>query len=312
MTTPSRRTARTAPTASSGPAARRMLRREIPSTAAVLADAQDFAAMRRYRTFPFDDHTAYLQQMEALLRSLTAQGIHTTVALFDPVAYETYCTDTDLDPDRPDSRSRYTAEVACTGATLPYTGESLSRLLPVLIDEAERQAMWDRATALLARTGACADCGEDLARAAFARASRAVTGLLDALGDGTHHLVCSVPASGTPLLAVLHADSRDDGRLELSEAATLVFCTVLAAGVALRSPGGIVSRTAETAGRDTVRGWVLRDAWLHPLSAAEVFTAYCTDADTGEPVPPEPGVDYHAGLALPDPPPTDGHDHSHH
>ncbi|MFH8348898.1 hypothetical protein [Streptomyces sp. NPDC018045] len=310
MTTPSRRTTHTAP---SGPAAaRRMLRREIPSTAAVLADAQDFAAMRRYRTFPFDDHTAYLQQMETLLRSLTAQGIHTTVALFDPVAYETFCTDTDLDPDRPDSRSRYTAELACTGATLPYTGEALSRLLPALIDEAERQATWDRATALLARTGACADCGEDLARAAFARASRAVTSLLDTLGDGTHHLVCSVPASGAPLLAVLRADSRDDGRLELSEAATLVFCTVLAVGVALRSPGGIVSRTAEAAGRDTVRGWALRDAWLHPLSAAEVFTAYCTDADTGEPVPPEPGVDYHPGLALPDPPPTDGQDHTHH
>ncbi|MFD7667416.1 hypothetical protein [Streptomyces sp. NPDC059788] len=309
MATPSRRTAHTDPGNST--AARRMLRREVPSTAAVLADAQDFAAMRRYRTFPFDDHTAYLQQMETLLRSLTAQGIHTTVALFDPVAYETFCTDTDLDPDRPDSRSRYTAEVACTGATLPYMGEALTRLLPVLIDEAERQATWDRATALLARTGACPDCGEDLARSAFARASRAVTGLLDTLGDGTHHLVCSVPASGAPLLAVLHADSRDDGRLELSEAATLVFCTVLAAGIALRSPGGIVSRTDRAPGRDTVRGWVLRDAWLRPLSAAEVFTAYCTDAGTGEPVPPEPGVDHEPGLEIPDPPPTDGHHHNH-
>ncbi|MEU7256865.1 hypothetical protein AB0B21_13785 [Streptomyces rimosus] len=307
MAAPSRHTT---PADPSGPAAaRRMLRREVPSTAAVLADAQDFAAMRRYRTFPFDDHTAYLQQMETLLRSLTAQGIHTTVTLFDPVAYETFCTDADLDPDRPDSRSRYTAELACTGATVPYRGETLTRLLPLLIDEAERQATWERATGLLARTGACADCGEDLARAAFARASRAVTSLLDALGDGTHHLVCSVPASGAPLLAVLHAASDDDGRLELSEAATLLFCTVLAVGVALRSPGGIVSRTSGTDDRDAVRGWILRDAWLHPLSAAEVFTAYCTDADSGEPVPPEHGVDYHAGLTLPDPPPTEGHDH---
>ncbi|MFH9421808.1 hypothetical protein [Streptomyces sp. NPDC017529] len=302
---------RTTPTDPSGlAAARRKLRREVPSTAAVLADAQDFAAMRRYRTFPFDDHATYLQQMELLLRSLTAQGIHATVTLFDPVAYETFCLDAGLDPDRPGSRSRYTAELACTGATLPYTGEPLVRLLPALVDEAERQATWDRATALLARTGSCPDCGQDLARAAFARASRAVTGLLDALGDGTHHLVCSVPASGAPLLAVLHAESRDRGRLELSEAATLVFCTVLAAGFALRSPGGIVSRTTEPAGRDTVRGWTLRNAWLHPLSAAEVFTAYCTDSDTGEPVPPEPGVDYHSGLPVPDPP-TEDHDHTH-
>ena len=63
---------------------RRTLRREAPSTVGLLADAQDFAAMRHYRTFTFDDHTVYLQQVESLLKTLTAQGVHTTVALFDP------------------------------------------------------------------------------------------------------------------------------------------------------------------------------------------------------------------------------------
>ncbi|MFG2893571.1 hypothetical protein [Streptomyces sp. NPDC048248] len=291
--------------------ARRTLRREVPSTAAVLADERDFAAMRRYRTFPFDDHRSYLQEMEALLSTLASEGVLTTLSLFDPAAYEDYCADLALDPDRPDSRTRYTAEVACTGATLPYAGEPLKQLLPLLVEEADRQANWERASALLARAGTCEDCGEDLAHAAFARATHVLRQLLEALGEGTHHLVCSIPAGEPSLLAILHATSSDGGRLQLSEATTLVFCTVLATGLALRTPGGIVSRTTAegtTAGtHDTVRGWSLRDSWPCPLTAAEVFTAYCTDAETGEPIPPEHGVDYAPGLTLT--PPTEEHRH---
>lgn len=295
--------------------ARRALRREIPSSAAVLADEQDFTAMRRYPTFPFDDHRSYLQQVETLLRSLAAQGVLTTLSLFDPVAYEKYCADLALDPDRPDSRSRYTAEVARTGATLTYQGEPLAELLPLLVEEADLQATWDHASGVLARAGSCEACGEDLARAAFARATQALQELLAALGDGTHHLVCSVAAGEPSLLAVLHATSHDGARPQLAESPTLVFCTVLAAGFALRSPGGLVSRTTAPAApnitgdrtRDTVRGWTLGDSWPRPLGAAEVFTAYCTDADTGEPIPPEHGVDYAPGLPLT--PPPDPHEH---
>ncbi|WP_329129255.1 hypothetical protein OG727_33540 [Streptomyces caniferus] len=296
--------------------ARRALRREIPSSAAVLADEQDFTAMRRYRTFPFDDHRSYLRQVETLLRRLASQGVLTTVSLFDPAAYEKYCADLALDPDRPDSRSRYTAEVARTGATLTYQGEPLSQLLPLLVEEADRQATWDHASGVLARAGTCDACGADLAHLAFARATQALQELLTALGDGTHHLVCSVAAGEPSLLAVLHATSHDGARPRLAESETLVFCTVLAAGFALRTPGGLVSRTtAAPADRDatgdqphdTVRGWSLADSWLRPLGAAQVFTAYCTDADTGEPIPPEHAVDYAPGLPLTAPP--DPHHH---
>ncbi|UKY48628.1 hypothetical protein [Streptomyces inhibens] len=297
-------------------AARRSLRREVPSTAAVLADEQDFTAMRRYRTFPFDDHNSYLQQMEALLRTLASQGVLTTLSLFDPVAYEKYCADRVLDPDHPASRTRYTAELACTGATLTYEGQPLSQLLPLLVEESDRRATWDHASALLARAGTCEECGEDLARAAFARATQALRQLLASLGGGTHHLVCSVAAGEPSLLATLHATARDGARPGLAESETLLFCTVLAAGFALCTPGGIVSRTTpDPAGHDatgdtthdTVRGWSLRDSWPRPLTAAEVFTAYCTDADTGEPIPPEHRVDYAPGLPLTPPPDTHRH-----
>ncbi|MEU7137390.1 hypothetical protein [Streptomyces sp. NPDC046261] len=280
------------------PTARRRLRNETPSTVAVLADERDFAAMRRYGSFHFDDHDTYLRHMEGHLRALAAQGTYTSVALFDPVDYEEYCTDLHLDPDTALSRTRYTAEVAAAGTKITYDGQPVARLLPRLIDEAERQATWEYASALLATGGDCASCGEDIGRAAFARASRALRRIVEAVGEGRHHLVCSVQAEGgTPLVAVLHAEC-DDGRLQLGEAAALVFCTVLAAGLATDRPGGVVLRTTLPDRPDTVRGWGLKDGTLRPLTEAEVFAAYCTDAQTGEPVPPEPGVEYSAGIAL--------------
>ncbi|MFK0295681.1 hypothetical protein ACIQU6_35155 [Streptomyces sp. NPDC090442] len=287
------------------------LRRELPSTAAVLADARAFAAMRRYRSFPFDDHRGYLHQLETLLRTLAAQGVHTTLCLFDPAAYARYCADHGLAPDDPGSRSRYTAAVACTGATIPYDGAPLDHLLPLLTEEAARQASWDRATALLARAGRCTTCGQDLAHAAFTRATTALQHLLTALGEGTHHLVCTLPDTTGPLRAYLQVTTTPPGRPpQLPESETLVFCTVLAAALARPDTGALVCRTTpvpDTPTDDpttpaTVRGWRLRDAWPAPITAAEIFDAYCTDPETDEPIPPEPGVDHAPGLPLPPPP----------
>src|SRR3954453_20670863 len=89
---------------------RRVLRREIAGTIGLLTDDHDFRAMRRYRSFVFDDHTTYLQQVEALLKSREAQGSHTTLALFDPEEFAAFCADTGLDPEAPASRTRFTAE----------------------------------------------------------------------------------------------------------------------------------------------------------------------------------------------------------
>ncbi|MGW1839247.1 hypothetical protein [Streptomyces sp. BBFR2] len=290
--------------------AREQLRREIPGTAAVLADPDAFAAMRGYRTFPFDDHTRYLRHLEDHLRTRTAQGVRTTLTLFDPAGYAEYCQELGIDPDSTDSRARYTAELACTAATVPYAGEPLAQLLPLLAEETGRRTIWDLAATRLTQAGTCRECGEDLSHAAFVLATQALKELLDGLGDGTHHLVCSIPAGPPPLLAALRVTSQE-GRHHLSESESLTFCTVLAAGIAHRTPGGIVSRSTrpqprpdDTTGtaHDTVRGWTLRDGWPEPLTAAQVFTAYCTDAETGEPIPPEHQVDHAEGFPLTRPP----------
>ncbi|MFF7644812.1 hypothetical protein [Streptomyces canus] len=271
---------------------RRVLRREIAGTIGLLTDEHDFRAMRRYRTFTFDDHAAYLKQVEDLLRTRSAQGRHTTVALFDPQEYAEFCEETGLDPDVPSSRTRFTAELAGTGPTLPYEGQPLSDLVPALVDEAVRQATWEYATTLLARLGTCGSRGEDIGRAAFTRASDLLLRILDTALPGEHHLVCSVTGTPETLVSVLHADENTDGSVQLDEAEALEFTTVLALGIAAQRPGGLVMRTSAPGTTDRIYGWRLRGDGLEPLTAGEVFDAYCTDVDSGDLISPESDVDY--------------------
>ncbi|MGW2656633.1 hypothetical protein ACWC1D_23615 [Streptomyces sp. NPDC001478] len=281
-----------------GTTLRRTLRREAPRTIGLLADEQDFAAMRRYRSFTFDDHAVYLQQVESLLKTFAAQGTHTTVALFDPEEYARYCTELGIAPDTPMGRSRFTAEIAACGATVAYTGQPLDALIPLLVSRAARRATWEYATVLLAGLGDCADCGQDIGRAAFDRASHLLLRLLAAAGPGTHHLVCSTPTDNEQLLAALHTARDTTGPAQLDTAEGAEFVTVLAVGIGLDRHGGVVLRTSTPDGPDRVHGWRLSGGALHPLTAGEVFSAYCTDAETGEPVSPEPGVEYCAGFDI--------------
>ncbi|MGW0425180.1 hypothetical protein [Streptomyces sp. NPDC003015] len=271
---------------------RRVLRREIAGTIGLLTDEHDFRAMRRYRSFTFDDHATYLRQVEDLLRTRTAQGSHTTVALFDPQEYAEFCEETGLNPDIPSSRTRFTAELANTGPTLPYEGQPLTDLVSALVDEAVRQATWEYATTLLARLGACGSCGEDIGRAAFTRASDLLVRILDTARPGEHHLVCSITGTPEPLVAVLHSDEDTDGAVQLDEAEALEFTTVLALGIATQCPGGLVMRTSAPGTTDRIYGWRLRGDGLEPLTAGEVFDAYCTDIESGDLISPESDVDY--------------------
>jgi hypothetical protein len=287
---------------------RRVLHREIAGTIGLLTDDHDFRTMRRYRSFTFDDHATYLKHVEGLLRARALQGSHTTVALFDPEEYAEFCTRKDLDPDTPSSRSRFTAQIAATGPTLPYDGRPLADLLPALVDEAVRQATWEYATTLLARLGACTSCGEDIGRAAFTRAAELLVRILDTAPPGDRHLVCSVTGPPETLVAALHIT--DDGAaLELDETEALEFTTVLALGLATESPGGLVIRATAPGTPDRVYGWRMRSYGLEPLTAGEVFDAYCTDVESGDLISPESNVDYCAPPDLGEEKPAKGHRH---
>ncbi|MGK5530561.1 hypothetical protein [Streptomyces sp. URMC 129] len=275
--------------------------REAAGTVAVVADETGFALMRRYASFRFSDHAGYLRQTEELLRSMSGRHGHTSVALFDPAGFAEFCAREGLPPDDPASRARYTAEVAARGATVPYEGQPLDRLVPALLAEHVRWETWELATELLAGAGPCPDCGAPLSRCAFRRAAGLLTEVLQRAEPGTHHLVCSLIAETGPLTASVTAGRGAGGSLELPEPGALVLCTLLALGLATGAPGGLVLRTgAGGAGRaEEVRGWSLGGGRLRGLSEAEVFAAYCTDARTGEPVPPEHGVVYRGAEDVP-------------
>ncbi|NBE56121.1 hypothetical protein [Streptomyces boluensis] len=268
------------------------LRREVVGTIGLLTDAEDFAAMRRYRTFTFRDHATYLREIEHLLRTLAAEGKHTTLALFDPEEYEQYCTDTGQNPDTPTGRTSFTAELAASGPTVTYDGRPLSDIVPDLVDEALRHSTLEYAEHLLTEAGRCADCGEDIGVSAFTRSAHLLSRILDTAGPGIHHIVCSVTLDVAPLLGALHAERTPDGLLHLDESDALEVTTLLAVGIARKAPGGLVLRATTPDRPDRVCGWRLTGEHLTPLTEAEVFDAYCTDAHTGDPVPPEPGLDY--------------------
>ncbi|MFJ9040837.1 hypothetical protein ACIRF8_30215 [Streptomyces sp. NPDC102406] len=288
--------------------ARHILRREVAGTIGLLADEQDFTEMRRYRSFTFDDHTAYLRQVEELLASMAAEGGHTTVALFDPEEYAEFCADTGLEPDTPTSRTRFTAELASTGATVPYEGQPLADLVPDLVEEAVRQATWEYASSVLARTGPCAVCGQDIGRAAFGRASYLVARAIDTIGEGFHHWVCSVPTGKQTLLAVLRIDAGAPGSVRMEETAAMELTTVMALAIVTGGSCALVVRTTRD-GSARVYGWRLKDERLHPLTAAQVFDAYCTDAASGDLTAPEPGVDYCTAPEVEDRAPETRHRH---
>ncbi|MDX6356604.1 MAG: hypothetical protein QOF98_3507 [Streptomyces sp.] len=285
---------------------RRALRREAPVIVGLLLDEQDFAVMTGYPSFPFDDYGHYLQHLDGLLHSLYTQGIHVAITLFDPDAYDHFCRSTRQPPDSPPARTRYTAEATTNGPAVRYTGQSMALLRSELAREADRRATWERATDALMDAGPCPDCGQDLAHCAFDRASHTLLRVIEAVGSGSHHVVCSLPTDdGPPLLAAVHVDADGDGEVQIAEPDALVVCTIMAASTLTAHPGGLVIRTSAPDRPETVRGWSLRSGEPHPLTAAEVFNAYCTDPATGEPIPPEPNVTYEAGLPLPPPLPGD-------
>ncbi|WP_326794543.1 hypothetical protein OG946_02675 [Streptomyces sp. NBC_01808] len=281
----------------------RLLRREMPGAVGLLADAADFAAMRRYASFLFDDHAAYLRQVEGVLRARATQGAYTTVALFDPPGFARFCAERGLEPDTPASRCRYVAESAARGPAVPYGGQPMDRLVPQLLDAAARSRSRERAATLLAAAGRCEDCGEHRADAALARAGLLVDRLTEALGPGAQHVVTTVRSAGFPLVAVARSvdPPGPPGPPRLRPPDGEALRLVLAAGIATSGTGGVVARTTGADGRERVRGWRLRDGWLAPLTEKEVYAAYCTNARTGAPLPPEPDVTYSAGTPLPRP-----------
>ncbi|MER0443079.1 hypothetical protein ABR738_00560 [Streptomyces sp. Edi4] len=146
------------------------------------------------------------------------------------------------------------------------------------------------AVALLNSTRACLCCGNNAGWAALAVAERILIALDQGLPGHRYHLTTSFDHDAVRHVVGLQVD-RVDGELEADAEDAIRFLLVLAAGVCQGS-AGLTARSSRLGGDDQVRAWSIGGGAVSPLSRAEVFNAYCTDAATGEPIPPCPQTEY--------------------
>ncbi|MBF4138234.1 ATP synthase subunit B family protein [Streptomyces albidoflavus] len=131
------------------------------------------------------------------------------------------------------------------------------------------------------------------------RAGHLLQALLDTTAPGHHQILCSASLAGNLQTAILLVDTRTGATFRHDEASA-DFTALLAYALAQTTPGGLVMRSRVDGQPEEVRGWRLRAGRAWPLTAAEVFDAYCTDHATGDLLSPEPGVEYRAGTPLDD------------
>ncbi|MFE9687508.1 hypothetical protein [Streptomyces sp. NPDC006285] len=136
----------------------------------------------------------------------------------------------------------------------------------------------------------------------FDTAAQAFEALLDALGPGRHHLVCSAHSalgSFASASATVECAPGDQDQANADYEGWLMFCHLLAQTSITFRDAAIFARTYTTDSTSVLRGWSVIEGWPQPMAAADVFAAYCTDLATGDPIPPEPGTDYQAGTPVP-------------
>lgn len=288
------------------------LQAEAATIVGLLLDPVDFHAMRRLTSFPFDDYSAYIHHVEDLLRTNASQGRHTIVALFDPEDYASFCSERSLDPADTANRAYYTATEAASAAHIVYKGQDLQELTSALTDLAVDHATWEFASSFLLSLGNCADCGHDIGRAAHATARGLLAALLRQVeANSTVHLICSVAVEHQALTAQFHVKREPgEGLTGADDVEALRFATLLAVGLATGGPGGVMMRVtpSDANAPERIHGWRIHHR-LEPLTAGEVFDAYCTNRNTGDLIAPESGVDYCAGFDLPEDTETPAHGH---
>ncbi|MEU8893666.1 hypothetical protein [Streptomyces sp. NPDC048442] len=121
----------------------------------------------------------------------------------------------------------------------------------------------------------------------------ATAALISRLPDGQHAVVC---ADGGAEFVSSMEFSTLVGLASVCPDCTMEFASNLACVIA-SGQGGLVVRT-HVEGKETVRGWNVTPSGVDPVSESVTYSAYTTDAVTGEFVPPEDGVTYAAGFSL--------------
>ena len=142
----------------------------------------------------------------------------------------------------------------------------------------------------------CHVVGDDFAAVDQARENgrTILRAVLAGAGDGHHRLTVATQFGSAGIVADVNGDT---AQMDASSPA-LVAWMHLAAAEATGTGAGITLHSTDEDG-ESVRGWLMApDGGISPMGEAEIFSAYCTDAETGEPLPPERGVAYRAAFPL--------------
>lgn len=115
--------------------------------------------------------------------------------------------------------------------------------------------------------------------------------IMENAGDGSHRIVLTVNGIGGDITVTLRFLQHGDAIVVNPERA-IDLVEMLAVAVSGAHTGGAVLRTQTAPDRSHVCAWKIVDGDPMPLNRAEVFNVYCTDAETGEIIPPEHGVEY--------------------
>ncbi|WP_306366102.1 hypothetical protein [Nocardiopsis sp. CC223A] len=112
---------------------------------------------------------------------------------------------------------------------------------------------------------------------------------------GRHHILTLHTDRSDSTSVVLHTGGWDIEHPPVVERLSGIVAAGRSAALVLRS---FTEETSHTLANGTaipvkvVRGWRIADHALVPFDEAELFDAHCTDAASGEPVPPERGVEF--------------------
>lgn len=256
----------------------------------------------RWQTF---DHGTYQQYTEGITRAYyeALESYNVSLVILTPDDVEEYAQDLGCDPDSPECRTQLLAEAAVSGDGWDLAIEQMFAYAHAveLLDDA-----------LLSEPEVVELSGS---------ADSALEALLDTaqMYDETHIYTFTVVPASPPVQMVIHLHSFD-GEVHVDSslvALHAVMCVALLYGgsLTMRSmnwpdfpPEDAFPTGLEFAGfppsqdfvelgfaapaLTDVRAYYFVDGSYGQLSEAEVFNAYCMDADSGEPIPPEPDVNY--------------------
>nr|GID83689.1 hypothetical protein Ade03nite_26130 [Actinoplanes derwentensis] len=226
-----------------------------------------------------DQHSEYLDVHDDAIEKSRRDGAVVLVGRFEHADFVDFCAEAGLAPDSAASRSAYAVRAGASAEVKEWDGSARDLLLSAsLLDSVGTRA--------------------EEAIAAAQQVVEELTDLMLSAPPGPGSVTVTVSAPGDEVTTVLFPWELAGDEMQVSRPFELLF-TAVAAGVV--NGGGLIVRIRTGVdlrggvAQTRVLGWRLGDHDAAEISDAELFNAFCTDATTGDLLPPEYGTVYGRG-----------------